>query len=83
MEISNWVSTSETVGKVCILNKAFYGLKRSPRAWFDKFRCGVCNRQCNGDRTLLYMHKKGEITILAVYVDDIIITGDDKEQIAS
>jgi hypothetical protein len=34
-----------------------------------------------GDHTLFYMHKKGKITILAVYVDDIIITGDDEEEI--
>jgi hypothetical protein len=38
--------------------------------------------QCNGDHTLFYRHKKGEITILDVYVDDIIITVDDKEEIA-
>ena len=85
MEIPPGFSTSETTGKVCRLKKALYGLKQSPRAWFDKFRRVVCNMgygQCNGDHTLFYRHGKGKITLLAVYVDDIIITGDDKEEIA-
>jgi hypothetical protein len=36
---------------------------------------------CNGDHTLFYKHSKHRITILAVYVDDIIITGDDVQEI--
>ena len=85
MEIPPGFSTSQTTGKVCRLKKALYGLKQSPRAWFDKFRRAVCSMgygQCNGDHTLFYRHNKGKITILTVYVDDIIITGDDKEEIA-
>ena len=38
--------------------------------------------KCNGDHTLFYRHKEGKITILAIYVNDIIITGDVKEEIA-
>ena len=37
-------------------------------------------RKCNGDHTVLYRHL-GCRTILAVYVDDIIITGDDDIEI--
>jgi hypothetical protein len=61
--------------------KALYGLKQSPRAWFDRFRRAVCDMgygQCNGDHTLFYKHSNQKITILAVYVDDIIITGHDE-----
>ena len=84
MEIPPGFGTSETTGKVCKLRKSIYGLKQSPRAWFDRFRQAVCNMgysQCNGDHTLFYRHSKLHITILAVYVDDIIITGDDVEEI--
>ena len=85
MDIPPGFSTSETAGKVCRLKKALYGLKQSPRAWFDRFRRAVRGMgygQCNGDHTLFYRHSKGKMTILAVYVDDIIITGDDDIEIA-
>ncbi|VAH22706.1 unnamed protein product [Triticum turgidum subsp. durum] len=84
MEIPPGLSTPGTVGKVCRLRKSLYGLKQSPRAWFDRFRQAVCSmeyKQCNGDHTVFYKHSKQQITILAVYVDDIIITGDNEEEI--
>jgi hypothetical protein len=37
--------------------------------------------QCNGDHTVFYRHSNQKITVLAVYVDDIIITGDDAIEI--
>ena len=43
--------------------------------------CVVWGGQCNGDHTVFYRHAEQMITILAVYVDDIIITGDDQEEI--
>jgi len=39
-------------------------------------------KQCNGDHTVFYRHFENNITILAVYVDDMIITGDDTLEIA-
>jgi hypothetical protein len=84
MEIPPGFGTSQTKGKVCRLKKSLYGLKQSPRAWFDRFRramCGMGYGQCNGDHTVFYRHAERRITILAVYVDDIIITGDDQEEI--
>jgi hypothetical protein len=81
MELPPGFVTAETAGKVCRLKKSLYGLKQSPRAWFDRFRkvvCGMGYGQCNGDHTLFYKHSEQKITILAVYVDDIIITGDDE-----
>jgi len=84
MEIPPGFANSQTVGKVCRLKKSLYGLKQSPRAWFDRFRRAVCDMgytQCNGDHTVFYKHRKTFITIMAVYVDDIVITGDDVEEI--
>ena len=67
--------------KVYKLRKALYELKQSPRAWFEKFS-GRMNElgylQSNGDHTLLRKHHDGKVTILLVYVDDIIITGNDE-----
>ena len=84
MEIPPGFGTEQTTGKVCRLKKSLYGLKQSPRAWFDRFRRAVWNMgygQCNGDHTVFYRHTNKKITIVAVYVDDIIITGDDEEEI--
>jgi hypothetical protein len=84
MEIPPGCSKSNTAGEVCRLRKSLYGLKQSPRAWFDRSRhalCGMGYKQCNGDHTIFYRHSGRRITILAVYVDDIIITGDDETEI--
>ena len=67
--------------QVCRLKKALYGLKQSPRAWFGRFTRAMIlmgYRQSQGDHTLFIKYfNLGEVTILIVYVDDIIITGDD------
>src|SRR6266542_1166182 len=84
MEISPGFMNQQASGKVCRLKKSLYGLKQSPRAWFDRFRRAIYDMgytQCNGDHTVFYKHRGSCITILAVYVDDIVITGDDVEEI--
>ncbi|KAL5857491.1 hypothetical protein ACOSQ3_004949 [Xanthoceras sorbifolium] len=67
--------------KVCRLIKSLYGLKQSPRAWFERFGTVVKKfgySQSQGDHTLFFKHStEGKKAILIVYVDDIILTGDD------
>ncbi len=84
MEIPPGFSNCETEGKVCKLMKSLYGLKQSPRAWFGRFSKEVCSlgyQQSNADHTLFFKHRCNKTTILAVYVDDIVITGNDDEEI--
>ncbi|RLN42615.1 retrotransposon protein, putative, unclassified [Panicum miliaceum] len=38
-------------------------------------------KQCNGDHTIFYRHFGRWIVVLAVYVDDITISGDNEEEI--
>jgi hypothetical protein len=38
--------------------------------------------QSNADHTLFYKHVVGKVTILIVYVDDIVITGYDSTEIS-
>jgi Reverse transcriptase (RNA-dependent DNA polymerase) len=38
MEVPPGFGTKQKVGKVCRLKMSLYGLKQSPRAWFDRFR---------------------------------------------
>ncbi|KAK9212808.1 hypothetical protein WN943_002190 [Citrus x changshan-huyou] len=69
---------------ICILKKALYGLRQAPRAWFDKLKgalnsWGFENSKC--DTSLFFRMTKFEIVILLIYVDDIIITGDNSSSI--
>jgi hypothetical protein len=85
MDIPPGFNSRETEGKVCKLKKALYGLKQSPRAWFGRFRKEVCSmgyQQSNADHTLFFKHRGDKIVILIVYVDDIVITGNDDDGIA-
>ena len=72
-------------GKVCRLVKSLYRLKQSPRAWFERFgkvmkKFGY--NQSHGDHTLFFKHSsEGKKAILIVYVDDIMMTGDDSEEL--
>ena len=69
--------------KVCRLKRSLNGLKLSARAWFDRFTKAIHKQgyhQAQADHTLFQKHKNGKITVLIVYVDDIILTTDDKEE---
>ena len=37
-------------------------------------------KQSNSDHTLFIKHKEGKVTTLIVYVDDMVLTGDDQEE---
>jgi len=67
------------------LNKSLYGLKQSPRAWFTRFRNTMKKlgyTQSQADHTLFVKRStSGKRAILIVYVDDIVITGDDTQEI--
>ena len=77
--------TSIPPGKVCKLKKALYGLKKASREWFAKlssFLLSMGYTQSMNDHSLFINSSEGSFTALFVYVDDIILTGNDKEEIA-
>ncbi|KAM1763339.1 hypothetical protein ACFX11_002688 [Malus domestica] len=66
--------------KVCRLKKSLYGLKQSPRAWFGRFTKSMKAfgyRQSNWDHTLFVKRQNGRVTVFIVYVDDMVVTGND------
>jgi hypothetical protein len=71
-------------GMVCHLRRSLYGLKQAPRAWFQHFASVVIATgfSSNAHDPALFVHvsPRGR-TLLLVYVDDMIITGDDPEYI--
>ncbi|PKI46814.1 hypothetical protein CRG98_032811 [Punica granatum] len=75
-----FVAQGEYFGKVCKLCKSLYRLKQSPRARFDCFsstvlKFGLVRSQF--DHSVFFRHYEGRHILLVVYVDDIVITGDD------
>ncbi|RVX13764.1 Retrovirus-related Pol polyprotein from transposon TNT 1-94 [Vitis vinifera] len=85
MDIPAGLETTSNFNKVCRLRKSLYGLKQSPRAWFERFTKVVKGYgfvQCQSDHTLFVKHfPEGKLAIIIVYVDDIILTGDHEEKI--
>ena len=77
-------SETYNIKEGCRLKKALYGLKQSPRAWFGKFTSAMKKFGCtqsNSDHTLFLNKRKDRITCLIIYVDDMVITGDDTDEI--
>jgi hypothetical protein len=84
MEVPPGYGNNLAAHTVCKLKKALYDLKQSPRAWFGRFArvmMAMGYRQSQGDHTLFIKHSpSGGVTALLVYVDDIIVTGDDDKE---
>ena len=73
-------SLSVDLNKVCHLRCALYGLKQAPRAWFAKFSSTIFHLGYTTspyDSTLFLRRTDKGTILLLLYVDDMIITGDD------
>lgn len=67
---------------VCKLHKAIYGLKQAPRVWNEKLKSTLMNLgyiPTKSDSSLYIQCKQKKIAYILVYVDDIIITGNDSQ----
>ncbi|KAJ0444834.1 putative RNA-directed DNA polymerase [Helianthus annuus] len=83
MEAPPGFTTDFKTREVCRLKKTLYGLKQSPRAWFGRFTLAMKRygfQQSNSDHTLFLKRRGKLVTCLIIYVDDMIITGNDKEE---
>lgn len=82
MEIPPGYDPTSGSNKVCRLKKAIYGLKQSPRTWFGSLTHVMVSlgyKQSQGDHTLFIKHaQNGKLTLLLVYIDDMIIVGNDE-----
>jgi hypothetical protein len=70
---------------VCRLRRSLYGLKQAPRAWFQRFASVITAAgfsQSDHDPALFIHTSPRGRTLLLLYVNDVLITGDDFEYIA-
>ena len=78
MQQSPSFTTAKTSCLVFKLNKSLYGLKHAPRAWHEKIDTYFLSsgfKRYISDLNLYVMNFGDEILIIVLYVDDIIITG--------
>ncbi|CAL2274238.1 unnamed protein product [Prunus armeniaca] len=71
---------------VCRLHKSLYGLKQASRQWFAKFTEAILAAgfiQSKADYSLFTRKVGKSFTTLLIYVDDILITGNDIDAINS
>jgi Reverse transcriptase (RNA-dependent DNA polymerase) len=67
--------------KVCLLKKAIYGLKQSPRAWYGKLSTALIQfgfKHSATDSSMFIKRSCNRLVVVLVYVDDLVITGNDK-----
>ena len=65
---------------MCRLRRALYGLKQALRVWFTKFSSTISQYgflASSYDSALFFRRSDHGITLLLLYIDDMIITGDD------
>ena len=68
------------------LKKAIYGLKQAPRAWYTTLKNVLLEirfENFKADSSLFIYRKDSIICYFLVYVDDIVITGNNKNFVAS
>ena len=66
--------------------EVMYGLKQAPRAWYakiDGFLLSLNFVQCKFDMNVYLKLIHGYLMIIFLYVDDLLITGISKKEIAS
>lgn len=73
-------------GHVCKLNRSLYGLKQAARQWNHKLTSVITKNgflQSQNDHSLFIKSTSSTLTFLLVYVDDIIISGNNQAKIDS
>ncbi|CAM8931927.1 unnamed protein product [Rhodiola kirilowii] len=71
-------------GMLLRLRRSLYDLKQAPRAWFERFSSVVtaAGFTASDHNPALFIHTSTRGRTLLLYVDDMLITGDDPQHIA-
>ena len=70
--------------KVCKLKRSIYGLKQSSRKWYFRFHDSIISHgfeMIEEDHCVYLKRSKKSVLILSLYVDDILIVGNDMDSI--
>jgi hypothetical protein len=73
--------TFDRESHVCRLKRALYGLKQAPHSWYtriDNYFIGLGFTKSEADANLYQIVVEGKILIIVLYVDDLILIGDEQ-----
>ena len=67
---------------VCRLKKSLYGLKQSPRCWYSALKeyIELIKFQQSDADPCVYVRTEGSMTVVAVYVDDLILIAETMDE---
>lgn len=86
MSIPAGFKNDQNLDKVCKLNKSLYGLKQAPKQWYEKMHKFLDEdlgfKSSQNDPCLYTKHEGSNIVIMCLYVDDLLIAGSDKSEVA-
>lgn len=77
---------SAKLNHVCLLHKSLYGLKQAPHAWFHRFSTALHILGFHASKTdpsFFIYSSKGILIYMLVYVDDIILMGNNSSTFES
>ena len=72
--------------KVCRLQRSIYGLKQSSRQWYFRFHNSITSfgfEMIEEDHCVYIKRSKKSVIILSLYVDDILLAGNDMSSIVA
>jgi hypothetical protein len=84
MEIPEGFPGAGDPSKVCKIKRALYGLKQAPKAWHQRIDAWLVSQglmRSKQDPNLYFGTSNGRKIIILLYVDDLLLTGDDKDRI--
>ena len=71
---------------MCKPNKALYGLKHAPRAWYSRLSSKLHSLGFSASKadTSLFFYNKGGVSIfMLIYVDDIVVASSSEKAVAA
>jgi len=75
---SNQLRTGD---KVCLIKKALYGLRQVGRSWYTRINEELLKFGAKFDPCVYYTGAGKELTLIVVYVDDVLVMSRDKDRI--